>query len=81
MSEPNKWGALIAPIIAKTANAAEKGGATVAVLGGLTATELAAFGGLLVAVIGLVVNAVMNWYFKAQHLKLARETAKANEDE
>jgi hypothetical protein len=81
MTEPSKWAALVAPLIAKTANAAEKGGATVAVLGGLTATELAAFGGLLVAIFGFVVNTAMNWYFKAQHLKLARETAKADENE
>lgn len=46
-----------------------------AVVLGLTANEAAALGGLLVAFIAMVINAVMNWYFKSQHLKLARESA------
>ena len=36
------------------------GGGTTAVLGGLTANEVAAFGGLIVAAIGLLVQ----WYYK-----------------
>lgn len=81
MIERASIGTAIAALVHKAANAAEKGGAAVAVAGGLTATELAAFGGLVVAAIGMVVNAGMNWYFKAQHLRLAREQAKADEDE
>lgn len=35
-------------------------GGTVAVYGGLTANEIAAFGGLLIAIVGVCVQ----WYFK-----------------
>ena len=44
-------------------------------------TRLLFIGGLLVAIVGLVVSQCMNWWFKWQHLKLARENAKASEDE
>jgi hypothetical protein len=82
MSEPTKsWVALIAAFVSKAANAAEKGGAAVAVVGGFTATELAAFGGLAVAILGYVTSQVMNFYFKHQHLKIARAAAKADEEE
>jgi hypothetical protein len=75
------WAAIVSPFIAKGANAAEKGGAAVAVLGGFTATELAAFGGLIVAVLGYLTNALMTWHFKSQHLKIAQQAAKADPDE
>jgi branched-subunit amino acid ABC-type transport system permease component len=69
------WAALIAPFVSKAANAGEKGGIVAAVLGGLTATELAAFGGLGLAVLSYLTSQAMNFYFKWQHLKLAREKA------
>lgn len=81
MSEPSKLAALLSPFVARTASAAEKGGAAVAVWGGFTANELAAFGGLAVAVLGLVISQAMNFWFRWQHLKIARQTAKASEDE
>lgn len=81
MTEPNKIAAFVAPFVSKAATAAERGGAAVAVWGGFTATELAAFGGLIVAVLGFMVNSITNWYFKAQHLKLARQNAKPDANE
>ncbi len=56
--------------IVKTATAAQYGGSGAAVYFGLTANEIAAFGGLLIALIGLVVNI---WY-KHQHFKLAQKS-------
>lgn len=55
--------------VVKAATAAQYGGSASAVYFGLTANEIAAFGGLIIAIIGLIVNI---WY-KHQHLKLARE--------
>ena len=46
---------------------------------GLTANEVAALGGLLVALLAMVVNAAITWHFKSEHLKLARE--KASDDD
>lgn len=46
-----------------------------AVLLGMTANELAAIGGLIVAFLALIINAGVNIYFKSQHLKLARKKA------
>jgi hypothetical protein len=57
--------------VVKAATAAQYGGSASAVYFGLTANEIAAFGGLIIAIIGLVVNI---WY-KHQHLKIAREKA------
>lgn len=42
---------------------------------GLTANELAAFGGLLVTILAFAVNSGVNFWFKHQELKLARERA------
>ena len=60
--------------ITKAATTAQYGGSASAVYFGLTANEIAAFGGLIIAIIGLVVNI---WY-KHQHLKIAKQ--KADED-
>lgn len=62
--------------ITKAATAAQYGGSASAVYFGLTANEIAAFGGLVIAIIGLAVNI---WY-KHQHLKIAKEKAKSEED-
>lgn len=79
MSEPTTQAGAAA--LQKAANAATYGGSGTAVFFGMTANEVAAIGGLLVAIVGLVVSQCMNWWFKWQHLKLARENAKASEDE
>jgi uncharacterized membrane protein len=60
--------------VVKVATTAQYGGSASAVYFGLTANEIAAFGGLIIAIIGLAVNI---WY-KHQHLKIA--TQKAEED-
>lgn len=52
-----------------------------AVLGGMTATEICAYGGLLIAFLSFVTSAAMNFYFKSQHLKLAREQARADAED
>jgi hypothetical protein len=62
--------------ITKAATTAQYGGSGAAVYFGLTANEIAAFGGLIIAIIGLAVNI---WY-KHQHLKIAKEKAKAGEE-
>lgn len=67
---------LEATAITKAATAAQYGGSGAAVYFGLTANEIAAFGGLFIAVIGLLVNI---WY-KHQHLKIAKEKAQADEE-
>ena len=62
--------------ITKAATTAQYGGSATAVYFGLTANEIAAFGGLIIAIIGLIVNI---WY-KHQHLKIAKEKAQAEEE-
>jgi hypothetical protein len=52
-------------IINKVATTATYAGSGAAVYFGLTANEIAAFGGLLVAVVGLIVT----WYYKHQSFK------------
>lgn len=64
-------------VVTKAATAATYGGSGVAILFGLTANEFAAISGVVIALVGLLVNI----YFKHQHLKLARESAKADEQE
>lgn len=46
-----------------------------AVVFGMTANELAAIGGLIVAVIAMVANAGISFYFKHQHLQIAKAKA------
>lgn len=49
-------------------------GSATAFFGGMTANEFAAIGGLVVAVIALVVNTAMSWHFKSKHLEIARQS-------
>jgi hypothetical protein len=57
--------------VVKVATTAQYGGSASAVYFGLTANEIAAFGGLIIAIIGLAVNI---WY-KHQHLKITKQKA------
>lgn len=57
----------IETVVTKTATAATYGGSAGAVYFGLTANEIAAFGGLAVAIAGLLVT----WHYKHKHYKLA----------
>lgn len=63
--------------VTKAATAAQYGGSGAAVYFGLTANEIAAFGGLIIALIGLLVNI---WY-KHQHLQIAKEQSKPKDEE
>ena len=70
-----------ASAVQKAAGAATYGGAGSAVYFGYTANEWAAFGGLAVAVVGLLVSKAMDFYFRLQHLKIARSRAALLDDE
>lgn len=61
---------------AKAASAATYGGSATAVFFGLTANEFAALGGLVIAVIGLLVNI----WFKHQHLQIAKKKGTAADE-
>ena len=63
--------------ILKAASTATYSGSAGAVYFGLTANELAAFGGLGIAVIGLLVS----WYYKHQHLQIAKKNNQPADDE
>lgn len=54
----------------KAATAATYAGASSAVFFGLTANEFAALGGLVIALVGLMVNI----WFKHQHLQIAKKS-------
>ena len=66
---------------AKVAQTATFAGSGAAVYFGLTANELAAVGGLILGFLGLVANTAITIYFKAKHLKLAQEQARAGDDQ
>jgi len=51
-----------------------------AFIGGMTLNEFAAIGGLIVAVLALIINTIMSWYFKSQHLEIARRNANRNDE-
>lgn len=55
--------------IAWTANKATYGGSAAAFYGGMTANEIAAYGGLIIAVIGLAVQ----WYYKRKESRMRSE--------
>lgn len=64
---------MTAHTVSKASATAAYGGSGAAVYFGMAAHELAAIGGLVVAVLGLVVNVSISIYFKRQHLQLARQ--------
>jgi len=64
-------------ILIKSATAATYGGSATAIIFGLSANEFAALSGVLIAFIGLIIS---TWY-KHQHLKIAKESTKANKEE
>lgn len=63
-------------VVNKVTNAATYAGSGAALYFGMTANEIAAFGGLLIGVIGLLANI---WY-KHQHLKIAKKRVDEPED-
>jgi hypothetical protein len=54
--------------VTKVSSVATYAGSSAAVYFGLTANEIAAFGGLIVAIIGVLVT----WYYKHQSLQVLR---------
>jgi hypothetical protein len=70
--------------LVKVSGAATAGGAGAALYFGMTPDEWSVIGiitGIAIGVLGLIANVGLTWYFKAQHLKIARVAAKANENE
>lgn len=67
-------------LIERGTQAATYGGAGSAVVGGMSANEIAAWGGLAVAILGLVLNLAVTIYFKQRHLNVVAEAAKARPD-
>lgn len=65
----------VSTVTTKAATAAQYGGSGAAVYFGLTANEIAAFGGLAIGVIGFLVN----WWHQHQHLKLAKQKLEERE--
>lgn len=55
------------------ASAVTYGGSIASIFGGLTANEVAAYGGLLIGVVGLLVN----WWYKAKEDRRAEQAWKA----
>lgn len=68
-------------VVHKASTTATYGGSATALYFGLTANEFAAVGGLIVAVIGLVAKLGIDIYYKHQHLKIARQRARADTEE
>ena len=60
-------------MIEKASASATYGGSALAFFGGLSANEIAAYGGLIIAVIGFVSGFAANIWYKLQLLKIARE--------
>ena len=65
-----------ATAVTKAATTAQYAGSAGAVYFGLTANEIAAFGGLGIAVIGFFVN----WWYKHQHFKIAKRKAELGDE-
>lgn len=61
-------------VITKVASTATYAGSSAAMYFGLTANEIAAFGGLAVAIIGLLVT----WYYKHQALQVLKERGRGD---
>jgi hypothetical protein len=64
-----------AEAIHKAASAATYGGGSVAFIGGLTANEFAAVGGLLIGLAGFCVN----WYYRHKHFLLEQKKLEAKD--
>ena len=76
MSEPST----ASTIASKAGSAITYTAAGGTVLAGMTANELAALGGLVVAILAMIINAAITWHFKAQHLEIARRRAEIEDE-
>jgi len=61
----------------KATSAGTYGGSAVSFLGGYTANDIAAYGGLCFAALAFLANMAITIYFKRQHLALARDAIKS----
>jgi hypothetical protein len=64
----------------KVANAVTQTAAAGTVYFGLTLNELGVVVGILVAIVGLIGQLSLTWYYKHQHLQLARQKRAADND-
>lgn len=68
--------------VERVSSGATFGGGIGAFLGGMTANEIAAFGGLAIAFVGLIVNTVVSIYYREKNYRLRlRQIRRAQEDE
>lgn len=65
----------------KAANAVTQAAAAGTVYFGLTLNELGVIIGIIVAVVGLIGQLGLTWYYKHQHLELARQKRAGDRDE
>lgn len=65
----------------KTANVVTQAAAACTVYFGLTLNEIGVIVGILVGVIGLIGQLSLTWYYKHQHLQLARQKRAADNDQ
>lgn len=65
----------------KTANVVTQAAAAGTVYFGLTLNEIGVIVGILVGVIGLIGQLGLTWYYKHQHLQLARKKRAADNDQ
>lgn len=65
----------------KAANAVTQAAAAGTIYFGLTLNELGVVVGILVAVVGLIGQLGLTWYYKHQHLELARQKRAADNDQ
>lgn len=63
----------------RTTSVATYAGSGTAFIGGLSANEFAALGGLAVAILAFAINVSITIYFKRQHLKLARDAIESGD--
>jgi hypothetical protein len=67
-------------VAVKVANAVTQTAAAGTIYFGLTLNELGVIVGIIVAVVGLIGQLALTWYYKHEHLKLARNK-RAGDDE
>lgn len=68
-------------IAVKAANIVTQSAAAGTIYFGLTLNELGVIVGIIVAIVGLVGQLGLTWYYKHQHLELARKKRAGDNDE
>lgn len=65
----------------KTANVVTQAAAAGTVYFGLTLNEIGVIVGIIVGVVGLIGQLSLTWYYKHQHLRLARQKRASDNDQ